>query len=86
VKGNKYVEIDREMSKAFRAYDDLAVPTVSEFEGQVSQLPMVVADIPAEYSLVPGKYSSVREEYLKEITIRLEAANRRRERKMGGRK
>lgn len=79
MKGNKYVEIDREMSKAFRDFE--SIPTES-----ITILPTSNADVPAQYTLVPGMYSSFREEYLKEITTRLEAANRRRERKMGGRK
>ena len=97
----KYVEIDREMGKAFREYDDLAVPPVRDYDSMVtdrelleqhahyfssSKLHTLNADIPTDCALVPGKYSSVREEYLKEVTARLEAANKRRERKMGGRK
>ncbi len=100
---NKYISIDREMSKAFREYDDLAIPTVRDYRAGlagVSQaphesippvreyelLPIANADVPAEYTLVPGKYTAFRQEYLKEVTARLEAANKRRERKMGGRK
>jgi hypothetical protein len=75
---NKYISIDREMSKAFREYDDLAIPP--------ELLPTSNADVPAEHTLVPGMYTAFREEYLKEVTTRLEAANKRRERKMGGRK
>ena len=76
---NKYISIDREMSKAFRDFEE-------RMNFEFYQLPIANADVPAEYTLVPGKYTAFREEYLKEVTTRLEAANKRRERKMGGRK